>query len=99
MVELGVVARARSYGNARIGRSGATMWKIISKETTFKGGEHHTRGTRTDDKNRILAIAIARRLCQRERDGMFPMLGKDKGKGETIEHLAKYVDIKIVSLV
>ena len=36
MVELGV-ARARSYGNIRIGRSGATMWKIVSKETTFKG--------------------------------------------------------------
>ena len=33
------------------------------------------------------------------RDGRLPMLGKDKGKGETIGYLAKYVDIKIVSLV
>ena len=35
------------------------------------------------------------------RDGRFLMLvgRKDKGKGETIEYLAKYVDINIVSLV
>ena len=45
MVKLG----ARSNGNARIGRSGATMWKIVSTETAFKGGEHHTRGTGTQD--------------------------------------------------
>ena len=32
-----------------------------------------------------------------KRDGKFPMLGKDKGKGETIRYLAKYADIKIVS--
>jgi hypothetical protein len=45
-VELG----ARSSGNARIGRrSGATMWKIVSQETTFKGGEHHTSGTGGED--------------------------------------------------
>ena len=33
------------------------------------------------------------------RDGRFPMPGKDKGKRETLEYLAKYyVDIKTVSL-
>ena len=61
------VARARSYGDTRIGRSGATMWKIVSKETTFKGGEHHTRGTGTDDKDRVLAIAMARGLSRTEK--------------------------------
>ena len=65
-VELGVT-RARSYGDTRIGRSGATMWKIVSKETTFKGGEHHTRGTGTDDKDRVLAIAMARGLSRTEK--------------------------------
>jgi hypothetical protein len=24
------------------------MWKIVSPETTFSGGEHHTNRTRTD---------------------------------------------------
>ena len=36
---------------------------------------------------------------RQKRDSKFSMLGKDKGKGEKIEYLAKYVDIKIVSLV
>ena len=54
-----------------------------------------------DNKERVLAIAMARGgdPAGQNRDGRFPMLGNDKGKGETIEYLAKYVDIKTVSLV
>ena len=43
------------------------LWKIVSKETTFKGGEHHTRGTGTDNDDRVLAIAMARGLCRTEK--------------------------------
>ena len=45
------------------------LWKIVSKETTFKGGEHHTRGTGTDDKDRVLAIAMAAERTQSDRKG------------------------------
>jgi hypothetical protein len=51
---------ARSNGNTQMGNSGATMWKIVSAETIFKGGEHHTRGTgREGNDERVLATADA----------------------------------------
>jgi hypothetical protein len=54
-----------SNGDTRIGRSGATMWKIVSTETTFKGGEHHL-GTGTVDVKSVLANALARKLGRAE---------------------------------
>jgi hypothetical protein len=47
-------------------RSGATMWKIVSKETTFGGGEHHTNGTRVDEEDRVPTNALARGLRRAE---------------------------------
>jgi hypothetical protein len=37
--------RGSSIDAARIGESGATMWKVVSQETIFGGVEHHTNGT------------------------------------------------------
>ena len=36
---------------------------------------------------------------RQQRDGRFPMVGEGKGKGETIGYLARYADIKIVTLI
>jgi hypothetical protein len=57
-----------ALGDARIKvRSGATiMWKIVSKETTFNGGEHHTNGTRVDEEDRVPTNALARGLRRAE---------------------------------
>ena len=49
-------------------RSVHYLSKIVSEETAFKGGEHHTiRGSRTDNKERILVMAMARRLGPTEK--------------------------------
>jgi hypothetical protein len=42
------------------------MWKIVSKETTFGGGEHHTNGTRVDEEDRVPTNALARELRRTE---------------------------------
>ena len=55
-----------AFGNARIGRSGATMWEIVSKVTTSRGGEHHTNRTRVDKEDGVLARAMARGLRRTE---------------------------------
>jgi hypothetical protein len=38
------------------------LWKIVSKETTFGGGEHHTNGTRVGEEDRVPTNALARGL-------------------------------------
>jgi hypothetical protein len=59
-----------ALGNTRIEvRSGATMWKIVSKERTFGGGEHHTNGTRVDEEDRVPTNALARGLRRAEQQG------------------------------
>jgi hypothetical protein len=42
------------------------LWKIVSKETTFGGGEHHTNGTRVDEEDRVPTNALARELRRTE---------------------------------
>jgi hypothetical protein len=42
------------------------LWKIVSKETTFGGGEHHTNGTRVDKEDGVPANALARGLRRTE---------------------------------
>jgi hypothetical protein len=56
-----------ALGDARIEvRSGATMWKAVSKETAFGEGEHHTNGTRVDEENRVPTNGLARGLRRAE---------------------------------
>jgi hypothetical protein len=56
-----------ALGDARIEvRSGATMWKVVSKETAFGGGEHHTNGTRVDEEDGVPTNALARGLRRTE---------------------------------
>ncbi len=42
------------------------MWKIVSKEATFGGGEHHTNGARVDEEDRVPANALAMGLRRTE---------------------------------
>jgi hypothetical protein len=42
------------------------MWKVVSKETAFGGGEHHTNGTRVDEEDRVPTNALARGLRREE---------------------------------
>jgi hypothetical protein len=42
------------------------LWKVVSKETAFGGGEHHTNGTRVDEEDRVPTNALARGLRQTE---------------------------------
>jgi hypothetical protein len=42
------------------------LWKVVSKETAFGGGEHHTNGTRVDEEDRVPTNALARGLRRAE---------------------------------
>jgi hypothetical protein len=42
------------------------LWKAVSKETAFGGGEHHTNGTRVDEEDRVPTNALARGLRRTE---------------------------------
>jgi hypothetical protein len=42
------------------------LWKVVSKETAFGGGEHHTNGTRVDEEDRVPANALAKGLRRTE---------------------------------
>jgi hypothetical protein len=47
-------------------KSSLQLWKVVSKETAFGGGEHHTNGTRVDEEDRVPTNALARRLRRTE---------------------------------
>jgi hypothetical protein len=42
------------------------MLKVVSKETAFGGGKHHTNGTRVDEEDRVPTNALARGLRRTE---------------------------------
>ena len=46
--------------------SRSRLWKIVSKGTIFKGGEHHTRESGTDNEEIVLAITMDRRQGRAE---------------------------------
>ena len=52
--------RMNSIDGAQIGVvSGATMWSVMSKDMTLGRGENHTNGTGGDEKEGVLANALA----------------------------------------
>ena len=72
------------------------MWKIVSRETTFKGVSITLEELGQTTKRKFLPVHWLGDLDRQKGDGRFFMVGKGKGKGETIGHLAKQADIKIV---
>jgi hypothetical protein len=71
------------------------LWKVVSKETAFGGGEHHTNGTRVDEEDRVPTNALGGSDGQ-NMEGRFPMVGI--GRDEKRDNrLLGQVDMIIVS--
>jgi ribosomal protein S12 len=65
MIESSTIDPRHPKSSLRVPQS-LQLWKIVSKETTFGGGEHHTNGTRVDEEDSVPANALARELRRTE---------------------------------
>jgi hypothetical protein len=76
------------------------FWKIVSTEATFKGAEHHTRGTGEGNKERVLAIAaMARRLGRTEKGWKLSHGGKrqkQRGDNQALGQACRHEDCELL---